>query len=58
MPAYDLSQEDWQFIQFAVQARFNGLRPKKGEPPASAAAKAEEARIMTFLNRKVYPREQ
>lgn len=53
-----LSKEDWQYIAFAVQDRFNRAKPRKGEPDVSTDFKEQEERIMTHLLALAYPRGQ
>ena len=50
-----LTQDDWQYITFAVQTRINAAKPKPGEPSMSKAFKEQTDRIMAALMRKAYP---
>jgi hypothetical protein len=50
-----LTKEDWQYINFATQVRFNNARPKKGEATGPSKEFAEqERRILSYLSAKAF----
>jgi hypothetical protein len=53
----DLTREDWQYIHFAMQDRFNKARPTPAEGRPSPAFLAQERRIMTYLLHKAFKSE-
>jgi len=50
----DLTKEDWQYISYCLQQAFNKARPRPSEGKPSKEFLAQEARIMSYLNRKAF----
>lgn len=51
----ELTKADWQLIEFATMLRFKAARPRKDEGTASEEFNQQEARIMSYLQRKYDP---
>jgi hypothetical protein len=49
-----LTADDWQYIHYAVNMRFQRAAPKKGEPNVSREFEQQRARILNFLIAKAY----
>jgi len=53
----ELAKEDWQWLALAAQQRWSRSDPKPGEPAASKAYLAQQARIMAYVLSRAYPKQ-
>lgn len=57
-PTQNLTTDDWEYILYATQDRFNRARPKPHEGKPSKEFLEQEKRIIHALMRMVYPKKE